>query len=262
MTIHSKLSSSWICPHAQEVREQCQICKHIPPGTLFRTAWLAPKDWSLLVVGTGGGAALRSGRMDIRNAATLRNTAITDHTRNSRHRRAVACATAALAAIGLTAGCASAPSHADTVVPNSTVLKVIDGDTIDVRSDERGRLRIRILGINTPETKFKVECGGPEASTYGHKLLDDQRVAIVADPTQDNTDRYGRTLAYVFLTSGDNYSVLAARSGHARAYVYGHRPSQWADRIAAAERQAQADGIGIWGDQCRAAENIAQGKAR
>lgn len=189
--------------------------------------------------------------MDIRNAATPTQTVTTHHSRKSRQHGAVASATAALAAIGLTAGCSPATTHADTVVPNSTVLKVIDGDTVDVRSDERGRLRIRILGINTPETKFKIECGGPEASTYGHKLLDDQRVAIVTDPTQDNTDRYGRTLAYVFLTSGDNYSVLAARSGHARAYVYGHRPSQWADRIAAAERQAQADGVGIWGEPCR-----------
>lgn len=217
---------------------------------------MAAKDWSLLVVGTGGVAALRSGRMDIRSAATPRSSAITDRTRQSRQCGAAAWATAAVAAIGLAAGCSPASSHADSVVLNATVLEVIDGDTVDVRSDERGRLRIRILGINTPETKFKVECGGPEASTYGHKLLDDQRVAIVADPTQENTDRYGRTLAYVFLTGGDNYSVLAARSGHARAYVYAHRPSRWADRIAAAERQARSDAIGIWGEPCHGRTEI------
>lgn len=188
--------------------------------------------------------------MDITSATTPPSASTMYRPRRARLTTALASAIA-VAAVGLATGCSPAASHADTVVPNATVLKVIDGDTVDVRSDQRGRLRIRILGINTPETKFKLECGGPEASTYGHKLLDDQRVAIVTDPTQDSTDRFGRTLAYVFLASGDNYSVLAARSGHARAYVYGHRPSQWADRISSAERQAQADGIGIWGEPCR-----------
>jgi micrococcal nuclease len=33
------------------------------------------------------------------------------------------------------------------------VLKVVDGDTVDIVDDVRGRLRIRSLGIDTPETK-------------------------------------------------------------------------------------------------------------
>jgi micrococcal nuclease len=32
-------------------------------------------------------------------------------------------------------------------------LKVVDGDTVDIVVDIRGRLRIRLLGIDTPETK-------------------------------------------------------------------------------------------------------------
>jgi micrococcal nuclease len=36
----------------------------------------------------------------------------------------------------------------------ATVLRVVDGDTIDVRDDTRGRLRIRLLGIDTPEAKI------------------------------------------------------------------------------------------------------------
>src|SRR5262245_9489449 len=54
---------------------------------------------------------------------------------------------------------------ADPVAPTALVLKVGDGDTIDIRDDSRGRLRVRLLGIDTPET----------------------------DPTQDRIDRYGRT---------------------------------------------------------------------
>ena len=44
-------------------------------------------------------------------------------------------------------------AHADPVATTATVLKVVDGDTVDIVDDVRGRLRIRLLGIDTPETK-------------------------------------------------------------------------------------------------------------
>ena len=43
--------------------------------------------------------------------------------------------------------------HADPVDTAAVVLKVIDGDAVDIRDDIRGRVRIRLLGIDTPETK-------------------------------------------------------------------------------------------------------------
>lgn len=89
-----------------------------------------------------------------------------------------------------------------------------------------------------------------EASAYAHDLLDNQRVAIVTDPSQDARDRYGRTLAEIFLSDGRNFAVEAVRSGHGRAYVYAHRPSRWAGQIADAERQAQESKTGIWGPPC------------
>lgn len=42
---------------------------------------------------------------------------------------------------------------AEPVNTTATVLKVVDGDTVDIHDDIRGRLRIRVLGIDTPETK-------------------------------------------------------------------------------------------------------------
>lgn len=64
------------------------------------------------------------------------------------------------------------------------------------RDDVRGRLRIRVLGIDTPETKkpgFDVACWGPEATEFARSTMLGQRVAMQPDPTQDSTDRYGRT---------------------------------------------------------------------
>lgn len=85
---------------------------------------------------------------------------------------------------------------ADPVATTAEVLRVVDGDTIDIRDDVRGRLRVRILGIDTPETKkpgYTVGCWGPEATEFARSNMVGQRVALQPDPTQDRTDRYGRT---------------------------------------------------------------------
>jgi micrococcal nuclease len=80
------------------------------------------------------------------------------------------------------------------------------------------------LGIDTPETKkpgYTVGSWGPEATEFAKSTMLGQRVALVTDPTQDRTDRYGRTLAYLVRADGWDYSVEAARAGTAQSYVYG-----------------------------------------
>ena len=97
---------------------------------------------------------------------------------------------------------------------------------------------MRLLGIDTPETKkpgYSVGCWGPEATEFANSTMLGQRVALVTDPTQDRTDRYGRTLAYLVRADGWDYSVEAARAGAAHSYVYGGNPVSRHDAIAAAE---------------------------
>lgn len=169
-------------------------------------------------------------------------------------RLAVAIAIMATATVGLP----TAAAQADPVTATADVLRVVDGDTIDVRDDVRGRLRIRVLGIDTPETKkpgYSVGCWGPEATAFAQSNLVGQRVALVPDPTQERTDRYGRTLAYLVKADGWNYSVEAARAGTARSYVYDGSPVQKYDEIAAAEQEARAAGRGLWGPPCNGDTN-------
>lgn len=145
------------------------------------------------------------------------------------------------------------PSHADPVATNATVLRVADGDTVTVASDLRGRLKVRIIGLDTPETvreNWSIGCHGPEASAYAKARLSGQRVQLVTDPTQDVTDRFGRTLAAVILSDGTNYAVEAVRLGHGKAYIYGRKPSKWAAEIQDAEDQAKSSGSGLWGAPC------------
>jgi micrococcal nuclease len=143
--------------------------------------------------------------------------------------------------------------RADPVGTTALVLKVVDGDTVDIVDDARGRLRIRLLGIDSPETKkpgYTVGCWGPEASEFATETLFGQRVAFVTDPTQDMYDRYGRTLAYLDKADGWDYSIEAARAGAAHSYVYHNHPAERADDIASAEQEAKTAGRGLWGPPC------------
>lgn len=162
---------------------------------------------------------------------------------------------AVVSIVALAVGAYAWPStvSADPVATTALVLKVVDGDTLDIRDDIRGRLRVRLLGIDTPETKkpgYTVGCWGPEATEFADSTMLGQRVALVTDPTQDRTDRYGRTLAYLVRADGWDYSVEAARAGTAHSYVYAGNPVSRHDAIAAAENEARDALRGLWGPPC------------
>jgi micrococcal nuclease len=88
------------------------------------------------------------------------------------------------AAVAMPLLVSSPTARAQPVDTAASVLKVVDGDTIDIRDDVRGRLRVRVLGIDTPEAKkpgYSVACWGPEATEFAKTTMLAQRVALVTD---------------------------------------------------------------------------------
>ncbi len=80
------------------------------------------------------------------------------------------------------------------------VTKVIDGDTIEIE----GGIKVRLLGIDTPETKDSrrpVGCFGKEAANETKRLLEGSIVILEKDISE--TDKYRRLLRYVFLPLED-----------------------------------------------------------
>ena len=131
------------------------------------------------------------------------------------------------------------------------VVRVIDGDTLKVRLGS-GQLRnVRLIGIDTPETKkpgAAVECGGSQATLRMKRLAlrngRGKRVSLRSDPTQDATDRYGRMLAYVG-SGGVDFGRSMVSSGWARTYVY-ETDFQRADAYRRAQSAARSAGRGVW----------------
>src|SRR5688572_18099377 len=80
----------------------------------------------------------------------------------------------------------------------SKVLRVIDGDTIEIEQDGKP-VKVRLIGVDTPETVHPskpVEEYGREASKFTTNLLKGESVFLEFD--KDKADRYGRLLAYVY----------------------------------------------------------------
>lgn len=133
--------------------------------------------------------------------------------------------------------------------PSFKVVKVIDGDTLDV--DIKGKVtRLRLIGIDTPEVvdpRKPVQCFGREASNKAKALLSGQAVRLESDPTQDNLDKYGRALRYVYLVDGRSFNKLMIEEGYAFEYTY-RIPYKYQKEYKAAQKTAEAGKKGLWAD--------------
>ncbi len=136
-----------------------------------------------------------------------------------------------------------------------TVTKVVDGDTIQVRRGEVSET-VRLLGIDTPETVHPskpVACYGREASARLQVLVEGSAVLLEYDDSQGMRDKYGRMLAYVYLTDGTQVNLLLLREGFAYEYTY-RTPYRYQMTFRSAERRAREAGLGLWGpDACKQA---------
>lgn len=125
------------------------------------------------------------------------------------------------------------------------VLSVTDGDTIKVKFEDGSVDKIRLLLIDTPETKranTPVQPFGPEASEYLTELLNGQTVRVEMDVSE--RDQYGRILAYVYLGDEMVNEMLIAE-GLARVAVY--LPDvKYVDQFRAIEKKAKSAKLGIW----------------
>ena len=132
--------------------------------------------------------------------------------------------------------------HSMRVPVDPALVQVDDGDTVVVRWSKDDLETVRVLGIDTPETRH-LEHDLPYAQSFGPEARAFARGAF-ATATQvellrsRTVDQYGRTLGYVFL-NGRNYSVLVVKARLAAESVtfYGDNglPREAAEVLAAAK---------------------------
>lgn len=91
---------------------------------------------------------------------------------------------------------------------SAVVSYVYDGDTVQL---QKNKLRVRLWGIDAPE---KGEPGADAARKALIKLIDGKKVSVLPI----DKDRYGRTVARIFLKNGRDVSALMIEQGHAIEY--------------------------------------------
>jgi len=138
----------------------------------------------------------------------------------------------------------------------AAVRTVVDGDTVSVR--RTGSLltaeTVRMIGLDTPESVHPdkdIEYYGVEASAFTKALLDGEEVFLSYD--WNSTDKYGRTLAYVWLPisyKGESFNalfnLLAISSGYGHAYTSYVFNDRYTEVFVEAERLARLSSQGLW----------------
>lgn len=127
---------------------------------------------------------------------------------------------------------------------SGVVSRVVDGDTFVLASGDR----VRLIGIDTPETVHPnrgVEAYGREASDFTKSLLGGKRVRLVYDV--EPRDRYGRLLAYVYLSDGTFVNAELVKRGYAQVSTYPPNVKH-ASTFVALQREAREARRGLWAD--------------
>jgi micrococcal nuclease len=176
--------------------------------------------------------------------------------------------TCIVAALVLAAGCtlqadkSTSGTHAQfapgTAYPAS-VVRVIDGDTVRVSFPDGSQGTIRILGVDTPELDPGESSPGlfegisdptylaswaEKASSVLQQEVGDREVFITTDKQAGERDRYGRILAYLSTSDGNDIGSLLLKQGFARVYT----PETFAreEDYLRLQKKAMQERIGIW----------------
>jgi len=112
------------------------------------------------------------------------------------------------------------------------VTRVIDGDTFETDSG----LKVRLLGINTPERKQPLYS---EAKSFLTSLVENQTIQLEVH----ESDKYGRLLAHAFKGNLHINEAILKR-GLATLYYYEH--DSYFNTLESAEKKAYDSNSGIW----------------
>lgn len=123
---------------------------------------------------------------------------------------------------------------------DESIIKVIsipDGDTLNVINSRNKKIKIRLYGIDAPETKQKY---GQASRDYLRQLVKNKKLTYKIRSKDD----YGRVVATLYGNNQDlNYEMIKA--GWAWHYKHYYKSKKYAD----AEKNARNQKKGLWKDK-------------
>jgi micrococcal nuclease len=127
------------------------------------------------------------------------------------------------------------------------VSKIVDGDTFWIDNGSEKGEKIRLIGVDAPESRKtgRKEIGyfGKESKGYLAKLLMGKKVRLELD--LDPKDRYGRTLAYVYLPDQTFVNAELVKQGYAMVMTVPPNV-KFADEFVKLQAEARENNRGLW----------------
>ena len=121
------------------------------------------------------------------------------------------------------------------------VIRVIDGDTIEIE----GNIKVRYIGINTPELKDPrkpVGCFAQASADENRRLVEGKEIFIQKDVSE--VDKYKRLLRYVWV--GDTFvNDYLVRQGFAQVSTF-PPDVKYVSQFLEAQKEAQENNRGLW----------------
>jgi micrococcal nuclease len=145
--------------------------------------------------------------------------------------------------------CNSIRNHG-TEVLYLNVIKIVDGDTFWVDDGSEKGIKIRLIGVDAPESrntgKKKIGYYGQQSKEYLTKLLDNKKVRLEYDV--DRHDKYERTLAYVYLEDGTFLNAELIKQGYAMVMTVPPNV-KCSDKFVKLQRRARNKNMGLWNEE-------------
>jgi micrococcal nuclease len=119
------------------------------------------------------------------------------------------------------------------------VLKVVDGDTIDViidlGFDVSFTSRVRLAGIDTPEsrtTDAREKILGLEVKDYLKKALEGATDIVIRTEKADSSEKYGRILGWLFINrQTESLNTELVNKGYAWTYDGGTKSKDFEELL-------------------------------
>ena len=165
------------------------------------------------------------------------------------------------------------PQSTPTATPEApaarraTVVRVIDGDTFEVRLESDEHVQIELLGADAPElfNNRPFEYGeisdtlcldrlGNDVRDIVAELIDGQTVTLVFDSAAGEDAELDSLLAYVETADGVDVAAMLVEEGLARAVTSGDLDRE--DEYVRLQRAAQRGRVGLWGECSTVVESM------
>jgi len=141
----------------------------------------------------------------------------------------------------------SSPQSPSPAYTFYTVDRVVDGDTFWLNDGYKEGFKVRLIGIDAPESRNTghktIQPYGAEAKQYLKQRLSGQKVRLEYDVTRK--DRYGRTLAYAYLSDGTFLNAEMMKEGYATTLTIPPNVKH-ADLFVKLQQQARKQRRGLW----------------